>query len=271
MGEKSKVNSDKRLAGFLPPRKCAGTGRFFSSVILREGGVSSLDSRFRGNDEKRRGNAMIYILLAIALLGGLTMTMMRGNETGGDDLSQDEAELLATQVIAYAATTKQAVDQMIMSGTPVNSLNFILPNDPAFNTGSNIHKVFHPAGGGLNYKKADAKIFSNGQAPPAVGWYIEKFNNVEWTPTTENDVILTAYGISKKVCEAVNKKLLGSNTILPFATANMRTSLISASLHPMGQTSFTAANCPTCAEKPSACTIATDGTTHAFYSIIVAQ
>ena len=53
---------------------------------------------------------MIYILLALALLAGLTMVLNRGNDTGGDDLSKDKAELLALQATAYAGAAKNAVN-----------------------------------------------------------------------------------------------------------------------------------------------------------------
>lgn len=266
------MNSDKPKAAVKFSYSWTKTIDWFSpSVILREGGVSRLDSRIRGNDDRKRGNAMIYILLALALLGALTMTMMRGNETGGDDLSKDEAELMATQMIAYAASAKQTVDQMIMSGTPVNSLNFILPSDPAFNTGSHIHKVFHPAGGGLTYKSADKKIFISTNPGISPGWYAGRFNNVEWTPTTAQDVLISAYGIHQSICEQINKKISGAATIPTFTRDFSRSFTVDPIHHGGTPQNLLGTDCPLCEGNPSFCAKALSGNFYVYYNIIVAR
>ncbi len=220
----------------------------------------------------KSGNAMIYILLALALLGALTMTMMRGNETGGDDLTQDEAELLALQVIAYASTAKNAVDQMVMSGSPVNSLNFTLPSDPTFNNAPIIHKVFHPAGGGLIYKTPDPKIFiSLASTTPSPGWYIGQFNNTEWTPTAANDVMFSAVYIKREICEAINKKITGS-TVIP-THSNIRRHIVDTQYHGLGNSNFTVASsaCPSCNGFPSLCISSNPAQYYSYYSILLPQ
>ena len=165
------------------------------------------------------GNAMIYILLALALLAGLTMVLNRGSDVGGDDIAKDKAELLALQITAQAGSAKNAVDQMMMSGTPVTSLNFVLPSDPTFNTGSNIHKVYHPAGGGLSYKKPESTIFDTLTSYSTLGgWYMTRTNNIEWTPTTAPDVLFVAWRIHRAICESINKKITGSTTIPTIAS-----------------------------------------------------
>jgi len=212
---------------------------------------------------------MVYILLAIALLAALTMTMMRGNETGGDDLSKDEAELLAAQVIAYAGSAKQVVDNMMMSGTPVASLNFVMPNQTSFDTGSHIHKVYHPAGGGLNYKAADPKIFDT-TTTPTQGFYIGRFNNTVWTQTTAFDVMFTAYGLKRPICESINKKITGSTTIPAFAGGG-KSRTVEVIHHGIGNLEFTNLNCAGCEGFPAMCASDVAGTVFIYYNIISPQ
>ena len=68
---------------------------------------------------------------------------------------------------------------------------------------------------------------------PAPGWYLGSFNNVEWTQTTENDVILTAHQISQPVCAQIDLLLTGSATI-PAASAPLAKVLIDGSRHSQG-------------------------------------
>ena len=158
-----------------------------------------------------------------------------------------------------------------MSGTPVASLDFILPSDPAFNTGVNINKVYHPAGGGLNLKAADPNMFDV-RTNPTQGWYIGRFSNTTWTPTTANDVMLAAYGIKKPVCEAINRKIKGSSTIPAFTSTEIRQALIPSTYHTGGgNVSLTTVRCPGCDGYPSLCISNNTGGTLVFYSIISAQ
>ena len=212
---------------------------------------------------------MIYILLALALLAGLTMVLNRGNEAGGDSLDKDKAELLTLQLTAYAGSAKNAVDQMMMSGTPVASLNFVVPSDASFNTGSNIHKVYHPAGGGLTFEKPDPAIFDTSTPTMPGGWYMTRANNIEWTPTTAADVVLVAWRINRSLCENINKKITGSITIPALAVpANVFLGTVNGA---PANANLMIADCATCDGYPSLCVSNTAVDTFAYYSIISGQ
>lgn len=217
---------------------------------------------------RQAGNAMIYVLLAIALLAALSMTLTRQSGTGGNDLSQEEADMLALQVIAYAASAQQVVEQMVMSGTPVANLNFLPPNHGNFAVGPDIHKIYHPAGGGLNYKQTDSRIFIERPTPNG-GWYMVRFNNVEWTPTTQHDVILTAFNINKLVCEAINKKITGNAKSVP-GFMGLASALVGSENGAGGNNDLTADICPNCEGHSSLCIDNTAGA-YSFYSILLPQ
>lgn len=211
-----------------------------------------------------RGNAMVYILVALALIGFLTLTLSnQNNQADGQDLSDEMAEFYASELMNYVASAQQAIDMMLATGTEIDELDFVRPSEAAFNTGSHIHKVFHPQGGGLNYEE-----FSEGSQTLGISsglWAMRK-NNVEWTPTTRDDVILTAYDINRQICEQLNKSILGSKTI-PIVNG---TTILSG-LFTNITTPLTTALCPDCEGYPSICVTTTPQTGFVFYNIIAAQ
>ena len=78
-----------------------------------------------GTQRKEHGNAMIYVLIAIVLFGVLTVAMSRqNNQADGQDLSDEQVELYANELLQYVASAQQAVDMMLASGSEVNDLIF---------------------------------------------------------------------------------------------------------------------------------------------------
>lgn len=198
---------------------------------------------------------MIYILIAIVLFAALSLTLARqsdNSETGA--LSAERAEIAATQIIQTSMQIKQAIDQMIYSGSNVNQLLYTTPdNEPAFSTPPHYNKVFHPAGGGVIVNPLPAQAIHQVSSNPPARWYIGRVLNVEWTNSTAPEVIITAHQISEPVCRAINKRLLGDPTPLA-ATINPRSLLISISVWGgpvpvMWQNAY----CPACVDKISAC------------------
>lgn len=215
------------------------------------------------SSRRQSGNVMIYILLALVLIGALTVALTRQSDQGGDNLSYEQAELQASQLIAYSLAAQNIVNQMIMSGSDVDDINPILPSDGAFNTAPNIHKIYHPQGGGLNFKQASIPPFVASGVSTKEGWYINKNTNVEWTPTSAKDIILTAFAVERTVCERINFKITGS-TIIP-TLPNTVSYLVSGT-----STELTIANCPECNGKTSLCVTGSAGNP-SFYTILEAR
>ena len=99
---------------------------------------------------------------------------------------------------------------------------------------------------------------------------------MEWTETTEQDTILTAWGISAELCAALNQKLLGSATI-PVATDSLQTFLIDTKYHSLATQDFEIATCPDtdsngkndCDGVPSMCIQASGS--YGFYTVILVR
>jgi hypothetical protein len=217
---------------------------------------------------RQAGNAMIYVLIIIALFAALSFVLSRqGSNSESSTLSTQQTEIYSTQILQTAMQIKQAVDSVLYSGsgTTLDTLDFTLPSDPGFDNAPTVHKVFHPDGGGVTMPLLPADA-TTPAANPAPGWYLGRFNNVEWTETAATDVILTAYHIAQPICQRIDQKLTGSTTI-PVSTTTLKNMLIPASFFSGSNSDLTAAACSGCNGQPSMCVQDTDGS-YSFYSVI---
>lgn len=218
----------------------------------------------------QRGNAAIYVLIVVALFAALSMIVARQNDNSeSSGLSEEKLEIIANQVIAYPYQVKQAIEMMTLSGVDASDLEFMLPGEAGFNAGSNINKVFHPEGGGLILARLPEEAIDQTSTDPEAGWYLGRFNNIAWTPTADTEIVLVAHQISQGVCQSINKKINGSESI-PAMTDTIPNVLIDDSRH--GGTNvaeFNATICPDCENLPSICV--SNGGQYGFYSIILSR
>lgn len=220
---------------------------------------------------------MIYVLIAIVLFAALSMTLGRQTDTNeASALDDSKTEMYATQFIAYAASAKSAIEQMEFSGTDVANIDFTLPSQAGFNNAPTITKIYHPDGGGLNPGKLPEDVVTDNVADPVAGWYMGRFNNVEWTDTTAQDVILTAFQINQSVCAKLNETITGSSTI-PQLGDTIRETLIDDSFY-MGATNVDLTTdpagtpiCADCHNRAALCVEDSAGGTYAFYTVISPQ
>ncbi len=225
------------------------------------------------------GNALIYVLIAIALFAALSFTLARQSDTGeGGTLSDEKAELYATQMISYAAQTKSVIDQMLFSGTDIDDLDFMDPSDSDFNAGTQLaraHRVYHPEGGGLIKGRLPPEAVDQNIGTPEAGWYLGRFNNFEWTKSANDDVILVAYQISRQLCEKLNEKVNGSTSI-PVLTDSIMETMIDASYFSGANTDLTtdpsgSPICAACHEVASLCVQNQSQNAYGFFTVIADQ
>ncbi len=210
---------------------------------------------------------MIYVLIVIALFAALAFILSRQGQNGEHSaMGAQEIEIESTQMLQAAMQIKQAIDSMTYGGTTLDALDFTPPSAAGFDNPPRTVKVFHPDGGGVIMPHLpDAAI--GGHADPAAGWYLGRFNTVEWTESTATDVILTAYDIPKALCAKINEKLTGSATI-PVSSAALRDILVNDADHSGNNVALTATNCPGCEGKASLCVEGPTNDIWAFYAVL---
>lgn len=222
------------------------------------------------NIRAQSGNAMVYILIALALFGLLTAILARQTaQTDSHTLTDEMAQFESAQILSFAQSAQSVVNQMIMSGTSVSDLRFDLPNSASYDLPPSRLQVFHPQGGGLIRKEANPTIFTGTDTNPPPGYYAGRFNNFQWTRTGAHDVVLSAYQISRQVCEAINQKITGSKTIPVTTAGSLANLMVDDFVHTGTNEEFSTADCATgCEGYPMLCVSNAAGTTFGFYAIL---
>jgi len=214
-------------------------------------------------NQNQSGNAMVYVLIALALFGFLTVTMSRQNQQAdGRNLNKENVNLYVEQLIEYSAAAGQAIDMMLISGSEIGNLDFTKPGGAGFDTPPHFHKLFHPQGGGLNYVEKPSEAIQNDATSV---WDFNNIINVEWTPSSADDVILTAYFINEQICAALNKKITGSATI-PVTASPHEAYFLSA-----GNTDFNTTECAACDGLPLLCVENDTNDNYSFYSVLAGR
>lgn len=239
-----------------------------------QGRIKIFHGFFRGQGNAR-GNALVYVLIVIALFAALSFILSRNTGTSeSNTIEEQKINITANQIIQTANQIKQGVDQLVYSGTDIGSLSFCRPSDACFGT-NKINEIFHTEGAGsimpnLPVDAVDPAV----DTTPAPGWYISRFNNVEWTATTATDVLMVAHQIRLEVCEKINSLLFGDSTPKALVGVDINRVLINpldpdgGAQHAGGTSDFDIADCPDCEGLPAACVENAAGNTWSFYSVI---
>lgn len=162
----------------------------------------------------QRGNAFIIILIIIALLGALTVTMTRMGENE-NNVNQEEANIVASQVLRQAKTLSNAVDGLLAKGCSITQLSF---ENPVVTGYQNVQSppdkscwLFNAAGAGLAFpippKNANDKsdwLFVRNNKIAGVGLERETGN----LPTGQSqDLLMVLSLVDINVCKAINSQI----------------------------------------------------------------
>ena len=115
------------------------------------------------NSLQESGNAMWFILIAIALMGGLTVMLSRSTGTSEETGDYERTQLSATKIVREAKSYELAIDQLKARGCGENEISFWHDSDgndtedgsdDYYNARSPVDRschLFSPEGAGLNY------------------------------------------------------------------------------------------------------------------------
>lgn len=160
-------------------------------------------------NKNERGNALFLILIAVALFAALSYAVTQSGR-GGGNISKEQALISASQITQYPSSIRSAVTRMVITGTPVNTLNFLV-------AGTGSAAVFAAAGGGVISMAPPANIgtavnWGFADAVAAGGQYYIDGVGTD-TGATGADVIAVIDGLSDAVCSQILKGLALNTTI----------------------------------------------------------
>lgn len=223
--------------------------------------------KIHGGRGDAAGNALFYILIAIALLAALTYAISDstdGSQGVADYAVSDEQ---VSKLLNYSAAVGSTLHQMVIAGaaaeTLYTTLSVIPPSDVGFPTAPHRMKIYHPMGGGLSYMTSTGPASSADTA--ATDFKINKASIVDDVGETDaviGDILFTAIITSQAACQRINKRLSGSTAIPVLATASFN------DLFTAGNTvTISAANCAACVGVAQTC-VNDGGAQWGFYSAL---
>lgn len=175
------------------------------------------------------GNALWFILLAIALMGILTAVMTRSSGTDSDTGDYEQNQIAASEILRYAKSIENAVQTLIARGCSENTISFWHDSDGnGTENGSDDYynadsptdhscHIFEPEGGGLTWNTVKPKYLdaSHSSEVNYGDWFITGSvhlngfgNEAPATPacgTNCTELMMSLNYIRLDLCNGVNK------------------------------------------------------------------
>lgn len=219
---------------------------------------------FSAAQSRQNGSVMVYILVAVALLAALSIAMTRqSSQNSMHDITDERAAFLVNEILQTSSAARSAVDNLQLAGSQVTSMVFIGAGEAGYDENT-IHNVYHPSGGGLEYRKTFSKeaCVNDGESD-GCGIFITRTTDMEGTPTSADDVFLYIHHLKENVCKMLNKRLTGSNEV-PSISVSLSSIFID------GTNDLTLSRCADCEEKSALC-VQGSGDIYGFYSLLAPQ
>jgi hypothetical protein len=168
---------------------------------------------------KVAGNVLFIILLGIALFSALSYVVSKGLRNSSGSISEDKAQLTATEILEYAKNMRETVKRLHIDGCDVNragisfySTSFTTPDDYQMSDVPERCHVFHPKGGGVKWTAPPKELSHLGATEYAyLGWmsiYGVGKNDADFPgdPERAKELIMLTH-VSPQVCKFINAKL----------------------------------------------------------------
>lgn len=167
----------------------------------------------------QNGNALWFILIAVALLGFLTAILTRSSSTVDQTGNLEQTRISASKILKYARSIQSAVEQLQMRGCSENEINFdntVVSGYTNANAPSNGNcDIFTTSGAGLTYQTPQVKWLDTTQSGET--------GYKQWLFTANNYVVGVETGTdSLGDSTGSNKELL---IALPYININLCTAL----------------------------------------------
>lgn len=174
------------------------------------------------SSQHQSGNVLWFILLAVALLGFLTMVISRSGSNVDQSGDIEHIRVKAGQIMRYGKSIEAAIQNMRMQGISENDISFqngtTSTDYTNGNCGNTDCRLFHTGGAGLSY-----------QAPPSgtndgSEWIFTGANNVGTTAgpvgttaaVTGNDLVMLLPNAKTALCIQINRELgVGTTGTIP--------------------------------------------------------
>jgi hypothetical protein len=158
------------------------------------------------------GNVIFYVLIAVALLAGLSYTVAHSLRGGGQAISEEGRNMNASAMIEYGNIMAQAVSQLRLRGyrdTDLSFQNEVVEGYENPSCAEDGCKLFHINGGGVSYVVPKAEWLDNAQKDQSEFGtvYFNASTRVQDIGTEADDLLMIIPYVKKEICLAINRKL----------------------------------------------------------------
>ncbi len=168
----------------------------------------------------RSGNAIIFVLVGVALFGALAYTFMRGAKSGSGNLTAQQARMAAQELADFFSTLDRAIQKLRLKGCSENDISFASSNDTGAYVTDNDSTtappdkschVFDPNGGGMTldldlekYQVPVNQINASFQYQYGQILFRRLLSSVVGIGTSSNDYMVHFNFIQPEICNAYN-------------------------------------------------------------------
>ncbi len=161
--------------------------------------------------KSQSGNALWFILIAVALLGALTMVLSKGTSNVDQSANVEQARIKASQIMRYAKSVEIALQQLQQTkGCSENEISFENTTDTNYSNGNSPSDeschMFQPEGAGLTWT-------SFGQTPLTgittdTGFTGDiMIRGLEGDTSGSGNELIFFAKVSESLCTQINKEL----------------------------------------------------------------
>jgi len=185
--------------------------------------------------QNQSGNALFFILVAVVMLGLLTMILSRGGSNTEQTGDFEQNRIQIGQMLRYAKSIETAIQEMKLRDISENDISFENPDTATDYTNANCDAagdrsfpgclLFDVEGSGLTYRN-----FPN--MNDGSDWIITGANNIGTTAgpvgstaaRSGNDIIMLLANMNDSLCIQINRDLdIGTSGTLPIETTGIDT------------------------------------------------
>jgi len=187
------------------------------------------------NNTSENGNALVFILIAVVMLGLLTMILSRSGSSVEQSGDFERNRVQSSQILRYAKSIETAIQEMKLRNISENNISFENTITATDYTNTNCDDpsdrnfpgcmIFDVEGAGLTYRN-----FAN--ANDGSDWIFTGANNVGTTAgpigstaaRSGNDLIMLLANMDETLCIQINRDLnVGISGTLPIETTGIDT------------------------------------------------
>lgn len=172
-----------------------------------------------------RGNALIIILVAIALFAALSYALSKGQRAGVGQVNKEQQALTVSEILDYGQTMRRVIQELRISGCDDTEISFENTTVSGYaNTNAPADEschVFRPNGGGLRYTGLDIdhvlSVSFHGQSDLlGIG------NNCANSGCTDLYLVFNLENeAGRRICEQINDKLGHDDIVPPPSTTHL--------------------------------------------------